>query len=74
MLRTAWFKMKMQRQFGIKIQKKKTLCLLIGEHVNKTTKEERKKKEKKRKVCCIVLCLCLCTIYSLKHPGKLHRK
>lgn len=62
MLRTAWFKMKMQRQFGIKIQKKKTLCLLIGEHVNKTTKEERKKKKRKEKFV-VLCCVCVCVPY-----------
>ena len=46
--------------------KKKTLCLLIGEHVNKTTKEKKKKK----KVCCVVFVYHIFTEASRKTPSK----
>ena len=42
--------------------KKKTLCLQIGEHVNKTTKEERKKKKRKEKFV-VLCCVCVCVPY-----------
>ena len=66
---TAWYKMKMQRQFGIKIQKRKlSACWLENTWIKQ--QKNKKKREKKKKVCCVVFVYHIFTEASRKTPSK----
>lgn len=61
---TTWFKMKMQRQFGIKIQKRK----LSGCWLENTWIKQQKKKKKFVVLCCVLYHIF--TEASRKTPSK----